>query len=220
MSLSFSSGNGPHASYILYSPKSDRTEEQVIYSAESWNILLQGDDRTNRPLRSDSNIRSLCRNWKARLDETLKEAINTGTQSSPSGYIDLLKSARRKYTVRGSLLVRGHPDRKGKKSEEGFYLFILERIDSEDALLKPLFRHWKLNNRERQIIQLLLNDKSNKEIASHMELSQNTVKGYMKLLMRRLDVSSRAGILARLLIGTVPSKLELYFLTCFSLYLT
>jgi DNA-binding NarL/FixJ family response regulator len=69
-----------------------------------------------------------------------------------------------------------------------------------DMLNIPMIvREWKLSKREQDLVQLLFSDLSNKEIANHLGLSLNTVKSYMKFLMRKLNVTSRAGIISRLL---------------------
>ena len=39
-----------------------------------------------------------------------------------------------------------------------------------------------------------------RQIADRLRLSENTIKGYMKLLMRKLGVNNRAGIVAALLV--------------------
>ena len=49
----------------------------------------------------------------------------------------------------------------------------------------------KLSARERQIVVLLLEAKTNKEIAKALELTEKTVKHYMTNLMNKLDVKSR-----------------------------
>jgi DNA-binding CsgD family transcriptional regulator len=65
--------------------------------------------------------------------------------------------------------------------------------------LSMIFRKLKLAPREQEIVRLLLGGSSNKEIAGSLGISLNTVKGYMKLLSRKLGVSSRAEIIALVL---------------------
>ena len=86
-------------------------------------------------------------------------------------------------------------------------LFVLhhksDRCLSQDkvlgALLGDQVAQWQLNNREQELVPLLLEELTNKEIAYRLNLSINTVKLYMKILMRKLGVSSRAGIISSLL---------------------
>jgi len=76
----------------------------------------------------------------------------------------------------------------------------MERASAESANLSMIFRRYKLSVREQEIVRLLLAGGSNKEIAYRLRLSENTIKGYMKLLMRKLGVNNRAGIISALLV--------------------
>jgi two-component system, NarL family, nitrate/nitrite response regulator NarL len=49
----------------------------------------------------------------------------------------------------------------------------------------------KLSAREQQLVELLLQAKSNKEIARSLQLTEKTVKHYMTNLMNKLQVKSR-----------------------------
>ncbi len=51
--------------------------------------------------------------------------------------------------------------------------------------------------RQRQTLELLLDGKSEKEIALRLAISRHTVHVYVKLLYKRFGVSSRAELLAR-----------------------
>ena len=79
-------------------------------------------------------------------------------------------------------------------------MFILERVRSDLLNISKIAREWNLNTREQDILQLLFSDMSNKEIAHALGLTLNTVKTYIKHLMRKLGVSSRAGIISHILI--------------------
>ena len=48
-----------------------------------------------------------------------------------------------------------------------------------------------LSIREQQIIRLLMNGKTNKEIAIAIKISEKTVKHYMTALMQKLQVRNR-----------------------------
>jgi len=84
-------------------------------------------------------------------------------------------------------------------------MFLLERIHPDSINLPLLLRELKLNQREQEIVRLLLEDRSNKEIAYALGLSLNTVKAYMKLLMRKLGVNTRAGVISYLLTKRNPA---------------
>src|SRR3989304_3926060 len=91
------------------------------------------------------------------------------------------------------------------------FLSIVQRLRSQKKLyfrikrrqrylnIPLIARQWQLSPREQDIVRLLLEDRSNKEISHLLRLSINTIKAYLKLLMRKLNVSSRAGIVSYLL---------------------
>ncbi|MEK6655085.1 MAG: helix-turn-helix transcriptional regulator [Thermodesulfobacteriota bacterium] len=110
-------------------------------------------------------------------------------------HIAVLESEKRKYVVKATAL-SGSSGSQGEKQ----YLFVMERASAESANLSMIFRKYKLSVREQEIVRLLLVGGSNKEIADRLRLSENTIKGYMKLLMRKLGVNNRAGIIAALLV--------------------
>jgi DNA-binding CsgD family transcriptional regulator len=70
----------------------------------------------------------------------------------------------------------------------------------EPALLAP----YHLTVREEQVLWFLLQGLSNKQIAESMEISANTVKAFLRLIMTKMDVTSRLGILGKLLTHTRP----------------
>lgn len=64
-----------------------------------------------------------------------------------------------------------------------------EKSDHENA--KP-----RLSKREQEVLALLAEGLSGKEIAIKIKLSLNTVMGYRKSLYRKLDVGSRSGVIS------------------------
>lgn len=69
--------------------------------------------------------------------------------------------------------------------------------------LSRIFRKWKLNIREQEIVRLLIEGRSNKEIADALNLSVHTVKSYIKLLSRKVGVSVRTGLIGLLLLEII-----------------
>lgn len=62
------------------------------------------------------------------------------------------------------------------------------------ALASPKGNGIKLSVREEQIVALLLESRTNREIANKMNLSEKTIKNYMTLLMQKLRVRNRVGL--------------------------
>jgi DNA-binding CsgD family transcriptional regulator len=182
----------PLTAFIFYCPKTKGAKEQWAYNAEAWRVLC-GESPSIDPA-------SLCARWKKLLDEqpVAKSTGPADQREAGTSFIDLYKSRRRRYGVHG-LILWEHSVNSPKQGNH--YLFLLERIVPESINLCMIARVWGLCPREQEIVQLLLLDRSNKEIARHLSLSLNTIKGYLKLLMRKLGVGSRAGVLSRLLTG-------------------
>jgi DNA-binding CsgD family transcriptional regulator len=74
-----------------------------------------------------------------------------------------------------------------------------ERPIHMPLLIAAARRAFRLSNRESQILSLALLGLSNKEIAGRLRISANTVKTYVRSLLAKLDVSTRSGLLWRLL---------------------
>jgi len=81
-------------------------------------------------------------------------------------------------------------------AEDGTYL--------PSELMEPLIRGvtgragptGKLSPRERQVLQLVADGYENKQVAAELELSEATVKTYLRGVFERLEVSSRAEAVA------------------------
>lgn len=183
--------------FLIYRPKSTAREEMVFYNREAWQILSMSDRSHRKENISLRSICSVCSKWKDCLEKEIANPVESnGGEESDVCFIELIKSGLRLYTVRG-LVLSGHQHT--EQEYETMFMFILERVCPDTLNLPLISRQWHLNNREQDMVRLLLEDKGNKEIAQTLGLSIDTVKGYMKLLMRKLGVTSRTGIIASLL---------------------
>ena len=63
----------------------------------------------------------------------------------------------------------------------------------------------RLSRREREVMELLVEGKANKEVADTLGLSVRTVEGHRARLMEKLGVSSLAD-LVRIKLGTEPPR--------------
>jgi len=61
----------------------------------------------------------------------------------------------------------------------------------------------KMSSREAQIMRLVLEGRTNKEIGRQLKLTEKTVKYYMTIIMQKLNVKNRVGVAmaARCLVG-------------------
>lgn len=63
------------------------------------------------------------------------------------------------------------------------------------ARLEEVCQQFKLTPREKELIELIYNGKSNKEIAEILYLSESTVKTHIYNIFRKMDVKNRVGVI-------------------------
>jgi DNA-binding CsgD family transcriptional regulator len=79
-------------------------------------------------------------------------------------------------------------------------LVLLEREASPSRLLeRKAAEDFGLTRRERQMVELLIEGMTTKEIARTLNLSPNTVKSFLRLVMTKMGVTTRSGIVGKLL---------------------
>ena len=181
--------------FIFYTPSSIKKSQKIFFNQEALQILsMSYKDKADGIFNPDL-LSSLCSNWmkllKTKISDKNKEKNNLGSKPV---FLTTIKSYRREYTVQGVLLSSYNG---GQKSNS--YIFIIQRLIPEDLNLLKISRMYQLSQREQQIIKLLLKGEGNKQIAFSLGLSSNTIKSYMKILMRKLGVQNRSGLIAAIL---------------------
>jgi DNA-binding CsgD family transcriptional regulator len=63
--------------------------------------------------------------------------------------------------------------------------------------LSQMSEQFALTEREKETVELLLQGLTSKEIAIRMNISPNTVKAFLRLVMVKMGVSTRSGIVGR-----------------------
>ena len=81
------------------------------------------------------------------------------------------------------------------------FVVLLERLTTDSLDITPWSEAFRLTTRERETVRLLLKGLSSKEIAHEMQISPNTVKSFLKLVMAKVGVSNRTGIVAKIVEG-------------------
>jgi len=102
-----------------------------------------------------------------------------------------LVSGRRKY-----LCSRYNLDMHGPQALRTTAI-LLERAGSPDVTMYELCNRFHLTARERQAVGFLVKGMTSKEIAQEMGISPNTVKSFLRLVMTKAGVSTRAGLIGR-----------------------
>ncbi|MGB6401656.1 MAG: LuxR C-terminal-related transcriptional regulator [Candidatus Sulfotelmatobacter sp.] len=105
-------------------------------------------------------------------------------------FVKEFRSGKRRYNCR--IFQLDSPD-KG-----ALLVLVLERLASRTASLSQLSEEFDLTVREQETVQLLLQGLTSKEIAARMNISPNTVKAFLRLVMVKMGVSTRSGIVGRI----------------------
>lgn len=92
----------------------------------------------------------------------------------------------------------------GGESDHSDIMILIERV-SQGVLVDQIGEVTKLTPREGEVVQLLLEGKTNKEVAVCIEIGEYTVKDHIKRIMKKLEVTTRAGIVAKVLQSHFPA---------------
>ncbi len=75
---------------------------------------------------------------------------------------------------------------------------LIERSASVGYSASELAERFHLTKRERESVQYLFQGFTSKEIATRMNISPNTVKAFMRLIMVKMGATTRSGIIGRI----------------------
>ena len=160
-------------------------------------LLLDAD---LRPIHYNAEAASILGYPNKAVDTPSLEAIlpdtcaDLGTASKPSLSAVEFASGRRRYVGRTFLL-----DLNGLalRSRQPRVVVVLERVNVQAVDLTHWSDQFQLTNRERETVELLIKGLTSKEIADPMRIGPNTVKSLLKLVMAKVGVSNRTGIVAK-----------------------
>jgi DNA-binding CsgD family transcriptional regulator len=131
------------------------------------------------------------------LDSWLTNKIHSelvGKQNPPT-FVEAFRSARRTYLCRSFPLDLRYQNGHGSG---GLLIVILERKSNDTAKIDGISERFGLTAREKETVEYLLQGLTSKEIAQRMQISPNTVKAFLRLVMVKMDVSTRSGIIGRI----------------------
>jgi DNA-binding NarL/FixJ family response regulator len=90
---------------------------------------------------------------------------------------------------------------------KGTTAILLERVPSPEVTLYGICKKYNLTTREREAMGHLLRGLTSKEIAQDMGISPNTVKAFLRSAMSKMGVTTRAGLIGRI-VGTTPADMH------------
>jgi DNA-binding CsgD family transcriptional regulator len=132
-----------------------------------------------------------------RIDVFLADKIRSGLVSRQSSngleFVKEFKSGKRKYFCR-SFRVNANG-----KATPLVAALLFERCSSGTMTLTQIGLDFELTQREKETIELLIQGLTSKEIAVRMKISPNTVKAFLRIVMVKMGVSTRSGILGKVI---------------------
>jgi DNA-binding CsgD family transcriptional regulator len=124
-------------------------------------------------------------------------------RQTPFRIVSEFRSSKRTYLCRTFPLgLTGNQklgnQKNGSTPSRGLLIVMLERRNNHAATMAEISEHFGLTARERETVQFLLEGLTSKEIAQRMAISPNTVKAFIRLVMVKMDVSTRSGIIGKI----------------------
>jgi len=110
------------------------------------------------------------------------------------------RSGRRRYICRSFLV---EPQDDGRLPVE--VALVLERRPRVPIDFSEVSRYFHLSRREGETVELLIDGLTTKDVAQRMGISPNTVKQFVRLIMSKMGVTTRWGILGKLMVAS-PSR--------------
>ena len=114
--------------------------------------------------------------------------------SSPFKFVSEVASGNRRYQLRAFSMNSNPGIGRGPA-----IAVLLERKQDGGPNLESAARKFRLTRRERETVDLLLQDLSTKQIADRMGISPNTAKAFLRSVMIKVGAENRTGIITRIL---------------------
>jgi DNA-binding CsgD family transcriptional regulator len=158
----------------------DSTFSPIFMNPEAAGILSYTDE--NKGARPNHK----------RLADKIKTLFASLKRDSKGCYSAKFQSGRRNYQCTLFSL-----DPSSQSEQIAVSAIMLER--NSRPLDFELTDGFTFTKRERQVVQLLALGLTTKEIAERLEISPNTVKTFLRLVMAKTEVTTRSGIIGKLL---------------------
>lgn len=127
------------------------------------------------------------------LIKSFKQAHQDQQDAAVPSQVALVPTQDTTYCCRGFFINEQQESRK-----KTFHIMVLiERISQHHEIdLEKFKRQFDLTNRQMEIVRPLMTGASNKEIAGKLCISEDTIKGHFKHIMRQVGVTSRTELLS------------------------
>lgn len=113
---------------------------------------------------------------------------------------NVLITIEKSENLENYISVRAFPvGRSANKKNPTHIIFLIEQIKLRKEIdFERISSHFSLTIRETEILKLIFDGFSNKEIAKKLFISEYTVKDHIKSIMRKVDVNSRQKLIAKI----------------------
>jgi DNA-binding CsgD family transcriptional regulator len=126
------------------------------------------------------------------LKKNSNRTVHNGNSKAPSRAA-IIFWHRHSYCCRGFFL----DDPTAFTPQSPHVMMLIEKVSQHRQInFKRFKERFGLTRRQMELLKLLGNGYSNREIAGALYVSENTVKAHLKHIMRRLDVHTRTEILS------------------------
>jgi DNA-binding CsgD family transcriptional regulator len=127
---------------------------------------------------------------KVFLADQVRATLRDYQHHDGSAFVKEFRSGKRRYLCNSFRLDYGD-------SSKPVFAVLLER-NAAGNVFAEVSQRFDLTQRERETVGFLLQGFTSKEIATRMNISPNTVKAFLRLVMVKMKVSTRSGIAGKI----------------------
>ena len=154
----------------------------VSFNAEAIEILSYPDKLAN-PTHAGVHIAAKIRS----------KLVNDQVPSE-SHFVNEFRSGRRRYFCRAFFV-----DASAKDPSHPSIAILLERGPSGLVAISQVSRQFNLTQREREVLEYTLQGLTSQVIANRMNISRNTVRAFLRMIMVKTGVSSRSAMVGKVI---------------------
>jgi DNA-binding CsgD family transcriptional regulator len=139
------------------------------------------------------------------LADRVRTTLLDHRQRGGPAFVREYKSGKRRYRCKSSAVECG-----GQHFLQPTFVVLLERdTATNQSGLAEISAQFGLTQREAETVEFLLQGFTSKEIGTRMGISPNTVKAFLRLVMVKMQVSTRSGIAGKIAgSGTGSSRVD------------
>ncbi len=130
------------------------------------------------------------------LTKRIRGSLVDRGSSAPLSFVQQFKSAKRTYHCRSFPL---NLNGKARVPSHAALVLLLERSTNGGVKLAEICGRFGLTGREQATVRLLFEGLTSKEIAARMAISPNTVKAFIRMIMVKVNVFTRSGIIGKII---------------------